>query len=59
MKEDTTKFTVRINPEIAKKLVYVAKYYGRTQNGQIGWLIKQCVVEFEKEFGKIELEEDA
>lgn len=55
MKRDTTKFTIRINQETAKKLVYVADYYGRSQNGQFVWLAKQCVIEFEKEHGKIEL----
>lgn len=57
MKPDTTKFTVRINPEHARKLVYIADYYGRSQNGQISWLIKQCITEFEKENGKIGLED--
>lgn len=58
MKKDEVKFTVRIHPEIAKKLVYIAEYYGRSQNGQFSWLAKQCVAEFEKENGKIDLEED-
>lgn len=53
MKKDETKFTVRLNPEIAKKLVYVADYYGRSQNGQFVWLAKQCVADFEKEHGNI------
>lgn len=57
MKKDTTKFTVRINPEAAKKLVYIADYHGRSQNAQIGWLVKQCIIGFEKEHGKIELED--
>lgn len=57
MKKDTIKFTIRINPETAKKLVYIADYYGRSQNGQFVWLAKQCVAEFEKEYGKIEMED--
>lgn len=56
MPKELIKFTVRINPETAKKLVYVADYYGRSQNRQIDWLCKQCVLEFEREHGKIELE---
>lgn len=55
--KDTTKFTVRIHPDSARKLVYIADYYGRSQNKQIDWLIKQCIIEFEKEHGKIELED--
>lgn len=57
MKKEEAKFTVRINPDSAKKLVYIADYYGRSQNKQIDWLIKQCIAEFEKEHGKIELED--
>lgn len=57
MKKKEAKFTVRINPDSAKKLVYIADYYGRSQNKQIDWLIKQCIAEFEKEHGKIELED--
>ncbi len=57
MRREYTKFTVRIHPEIARKLVYVADYYGRSQNRQIDWLCKQCILEFEKEHGKIELED--
>ena len=54
---NTTKFTVRINPDTARKLVYIADYNGRSQNKQIDWLIKQCIIEFEKEHGKIYLED--
>ncbi len=57
MRKETTKFTVRLNPEIGKKLVYIADYYGRSQNQQIAWLVKQCIVGFEREQGKISFEE--
>lgn len=57
MKKEEAKFTVRLNPDTAKKLVFVADYYGRSQNRQIDWLVKQCIAEFEKEHGKIELED--
>lgn len=57
MVKEETKFTVRLHPDIAKKLVYVAKYYGRSQNKQIDWIAKQCIAEFEHEHGKIELED--
>lgn len=55
--KNETKFTVRINPGSAKKLSYISDYYGRSQNKQIDWLIKQCIIEFEKEHGKIDLED--
>lgn len=57
-KKDETKFTVRINSELAQKLVYIAEYYGRSQNGQISWLVKQCITEFEKENGPIKTKEE-
>ncbi|MCM1295518.1 MAG: hypothetical protein NC311_08230 [Muribaculaceae bacterium] len=56
MRKETVKFTVRLNPETAKRLVYIADYYGRSQNQQIAWLVKQCIAEFEREQGPIELE---
>lgn len=58
MKREVTKFTVRLHPEIAKKLFYIAEYYGRSQNGQLSWLAKQCVADFEREHGKIEFTEE-
>jgi len=57
MAKDTVKFPVRLNPETAKKLVYVAEYYGRSQNQEIAWLARQAVAEFEREHGKIEFED--
>ena len=57
MAKDTVKFTVRLNPETAKKLVYVAEYYGRSQNQEIAWLARRAVAEFEREHGKIEFED--
>lgn len=56
MQKETVKFTVRLNVETARKLVYVAQYYGRSQNQQIAWIARQCIAEFEREQGKIELE---
>lgn len=57
MQKETIKFTVRLNPDTAKKLVYVAQYYGRSQNQQIAWIARQCIAEFEREHGKIEFED--
>ena len=57
MKKEETKFTVRLHPDVARKLVYIADYYGRSQNGQISWLVKQCIAEFEREHGPIAAED--
>ena len=45
----------RVSPEIHQKLRYIAKYEGRSANGQILYLIRRCIKEFEKENGEIEL----
>lgn len=48
---------IEVNPELHKKLHYIAKYEGRSANGQIIYLIRQCIRDFEDKNGKIE--EDA
>ena len=55
--KEEVKFTLRLHLDAAQKLAYIADYYGRSQNRQINWLVKQCITEFEKDHGKIELEQ--
>lgn len=43
----------RVSPEIHRKLKYIAKYEGRTINGQALYLMLNCIREFEKEHGPI------
>ena len=38
---------IEIDPELHYKLKYIAKYEGRSGNGQILYLIRKCVKEFE------------
>ena len=40
------------------KLFYIAEYEGRTGSGQILYLIRRCITEFEQVHGKINLEEE-
>ena len=40
------------------KLHYISKYEGRSANGQILHLINKCIREFEKEHGKIIVEQE-
>lgn len=47
---------IEVDPELHGKLKYIAKYEGRSANGQIIYLIRQCIRDFEKENGEIELE---
>lgn len=44
---------IEIDPELHRKLHYIAKYEGRSGNGQILYLIRQCIREFEERHGPI------
>lgn len=56
-KREEIKFTLKLNPELAAKLNYIAGYYGRTRSSEIVWTLRRHVLEFEKEFGPIVEEE--
>ena len=47
-----------IDRETHDKLFYIADYEGRSGSGQIIYLIRKCIAEFEKEHGKIILDEE-
>ena len=47
---------IEVEPELHGKLKYIAKYEGRSANGQILYLIRQCIKEFESKNGAIEPE---
>lgn len=49
---------IEVDPELHRKLHYIAKYEWRSANGQILYLIRRCIQEFEKEHGKIEEESE-
>ena len=40
---------IEIDPELHRKIKYVAEYEGRSINGQILYLIRQCIKKFETE----------
>lgn len=44
---------LEIDPELHRKLRYVAKYEGRSINGQVLYLVRQYVREFEAENGPV------
>ena len=46
---------IEIDPELHYKLHYISKYEGRSANGQILYLIRKCIKEFEESDGKIEV----
>lgn len=45
---------IEVDPELHRKLHYISKYEGRSANGQILYLIRQCIKEFEEKNGIIE-----
>ena len=48
---------IKIEPELHYKLHYIAKYEGRFGNGQILYLIRQCIWDFESREGTIPYED--
>ena len=57
MKDNLPRYTLRISKNLLDKLGYVAEYEGRTKNKELEQLIKRRITEFEKEHGKINLDE--
>ncbi|MBQ3551775.1 MAG: hypothetical protein IJA35_01255 [Clostridia bacterium] len=49
---------IEVDPELHGKLHYIAKYEGRSANGQILYLIRQCIKAFEEVNGEIKLDND-
>ena len=48
---------IEVDPELHYKLRYIAKYEGRSANSQLIKLMLQFIADYEKEHGKINLEE--
>ncbi len=42
-----------IDPDLHYKLHFISKYEGRSANGQILYLIRRCIAEFEEKHGDI------
>lgn len=49
--------SIRFDTETHDKFFYIAEYEGRTGSGQIMYLIRKCITDFEREHGKIDLEQ--
>ena len=47
--------SIRMDDEMLHKLHIIADYEGRSANAQVNILIRDCILRFEKEHGKIEL----
>ena len=49
---------IEIDPELHYKLHYISKYEGRSANGQILYLIRKCIKEFEANEVEIKVDLD-
>lgn len=49
---------IEIDPELHSKIKYIAKYEGRSINGEILYLLKQYIKNFEKNEGEIIFSQD-
>ena len=57
-KPDLTHLSIRLRPESHDKFKYVSAYEGRSMSKQILYLVNQCIRDFEKQHGPIELPPD-
>lgn len=51
------KFTMPLEEEIARKMTYISRYYGRSRIKEIEWACKERIKAFEMEQGKISAED--
>lgn len=51
------KFTMVMDEELARKMSYIGKYYGRSRIKEIEWACKQYVQDFEENIDKIRISE--
>ena len=49
---------IEVDSQLHYKLHYIAKYEGRSGNGQILHLIRQNIREFEEKYGEIQISEE-
>ena len=49
---------LRIDAELHYKLPYLARYEGRSANGEVLYLIRKAIAEFEKQNGSIVIPEE-
>ncbi len=53
MKDNLSRYTLRISPAILDKLGYIAEFEGRTKNKEIEQIIRRRIADFEREHGLI------
>lgn len=53
MKDNLSRYTLRVEQALLDKLGYIAEYEGRTKNRELEQMIKKRISDFEKEHGEI------
>lgn len=53
------KFTMVLDEELARKMSYIGKYYGRSRIKEIEWACKEYIKDFESKVDEIAPKEDA
>ena len=53
MKDNLSRYTLRVEQELLDKFGYIAEYEGRTKNRELEQMIKKRIKEFEAEHGEI------
>ena len=51
------KFTMVMDKDLAYKMSYIGKYYGRSRIKELEWAAKEWIARFEREHGPITREE--
>lgn len=49
----SVKFTLPLDAEVAAKMTFIGKYYGRSRIKEIEWACKEWIQRFEAEQGEI------
>ena len=55
MKDNLSRYTLRVDQALLDKLGYIAEYEGRTKNRELEQMIKKHTRDFEQEHGDIDL----
>ena len=57
MKDNLSRYTLRVEQVLLDKLGYIAEYEGRTKNRELEQLIRRRIADFEQQHGEIKIDE--
>ena len=55
MKDNLSRYTLRVDQALLDKLGYIAEYEGQTKKRELEQMIKKRIRDFEQEHGEIDL----